>query len=291
MVQSNLDKRVLKLLEPSHSFRITDQILTAHAAQTAYILVGAYGGKPEIRDDLSIHLTERYNSAFLYRPDASAGDRQYNKIHIVPFGEVVPFKKNAPWLHKILMSFTPYDYDYSLDYGTEYTVFEMTADNQTYRFGVMICYEDVVAAIARNFTLADNGRKNVDWLLNISNDGWFVRFQDQKVLPSTELPQHTAICVFRAVENRVAILRSVNTGISCLIDTVGRIKNGFSAGNLPITAMERKGMAGWFADIVPIDQRITFFTSHGQWLDLLCRVAFGLCIVAAVAQKLVRKKN
>jgi apolipoprotein N-acyltransferase len=148
---------------------------------------------------------------------------------------------------------------------------------QTYRFSVMICYEDTVPAIARRFAVG-GGQKQVDWLVNISNDGWFVRFKDDAarpesnkvVCPSTELSQHAAICVFRAVENRLAVLRSVNTGISCLIDTVGRIRNGFVAGTLPREAMAREGMAGWFADKMPIDKRVTFFSKHGQWLDFCC---------------------
>ncbi|MHC4510552.1 MAG: hypothetical protein ACYTAO_16620, partial [Planctomycetota bacterium] len=110
----------------------------------------------------------------------------------------------------------------------------------------MICYEDTVPAIAREFALDERGRKGLDWLINISNDGWFVRFQQEQVLPSAELPQHAAVCVFRAVENRLAVLRSVNTGISCVIDSVGRIRDGYLAGTLPREAMARTGMAGWF---------------------------------------------
>ena len=143
----------------------------------------------------------------------------------------------------------------------------------------MICYEDSVPAIARKFALDEQGGKKVDWLVNISNDGWFVRFADGKVLPSTELTQHTAICVFRAVENRVAIVRSVNTGISCLIDTVGRIKNGYLAGDLPQKAMARQGVSGWFADRVSIDKRITFFSKYGQWLDFCCAIGFLSLII------------
>ena len=134
-------------------------------------------------------------------------------------------------------------------------------------------------AIARRFALNEQGRKRVDWLVNISNDGWFVRFKDGRVFPSTELAQHTAVCVFRAVENRLAVLRSVNTGISCLIDTAGRIKNGFLAGNLPNKAMDRTGCAGWFVDRVPIDKRTTFFSRYGQWLDFSCAVCLILLII------------
>ena len=73
--------------------------------------------------------------------------------------------------------------------------------------------------IARDFT-SDSGRarekKNIDILVAISNDGWFMH--------SAELEQHLAAAVYRAVENRIAIARSVNTGASALIDPNGHIR-------------------------------------------------------------------
>jgi len=289
MVQATLDSSVLRLLDPSHSYRVFDQTLREHAKDTAYVLVGAYGGVPEIKDEDTIHLAKRYNSAFLYRPDGRKADEYYSKIHLVPFGEVLPFRKTVPWLYNLLMKFTPYNYDYSLDYGSEYTVFEMSPPNEPdakpYRFGVLICYEDTVPAIARRFALDNKGHKRLDWLVNISNDGWFVGFEDDKVSPSAELPQHAAICVFRAVENRLPILRSVNTGISCLIDSLGRIREGYLAAspNFPIKPMNRTGMAGWFSDEMPIDKRVTVFSKYGEWLDYCCiGVFFSLIIVLVV---------
>jgi len=282
MVQKTLDKRVLNRLEPAYSCHQVNNILREHARDSAYVLVGAYGGTLK---ESSLELEERYNSAFLYQPDGRQAEQQYNKIHLVPFGEVVPFKKSCSFVHSLLMKFTPYDYDYSLDYGTDYTIFEMKNDvkgNKSYRFGVLICYEDTIPLIARRFVNVKSGSKSVDWLLNISNDGWFVRFKEEKVYPTTELAEHTAICVFRAVENRVAVVRSVNTGISCLIDSVGSIKNGFYSGTLVKKAMDREGMAGWFADKVPIDKRVSFFSKYGQWLDFCCAVFFGLFAAATM---------
>ena len=295
MVQATLDAGVLKLLDSSHPYKIFDRTLRDHSKDTAFVLVGAYGGTLRIGEDSTIQLAERYNSAFLYKSDGRQSDKHYNKIHLVPFGEVLPFRKSFPSLYKLLMKFTPYNYDYSLDYGREYTVFEMASgegqEARVYKFSVMICYEDTVPAIARRFVKSGQGKKQIDWLINISNDGWFVRFRDEKVFPSTELPQHAAICVFRAVENRLAVLRSVNTGISCLIDTLGRVKDGFWAGTLPQEAMARTGVAGWFADRVPIDKRITFFSKYGQWLDFCCEVCLILFIIVLLSAKLLGSKK
>ena len=292
MVPAILDNRILGLIAASTAERVFDQRLKDHARGRSYILVGATGGEPRVDEDGIIHLAKRYNSAFVYTPDGNRAGDQYNKIHLVPFGEVVPFKKSAPWLHSLLMKFTPYDFDYTLDYGTEYTIFEIAgSDRPDYRFGVMICYEDAVPYIARRFALDGRGGKRVDWLVNISNDGWFVRFKDDRVFPSAELAEHTAICVFRAVENRLAVVRSVNTGISCLIDTAGRLRNGFVAGTLPQRAMAREGMAGWFADKMPIDKRVTFFSKHGQWLDFCCAIFFVGCMIIAPLGRFFRKKR
>ena len=224
------------------------------------------------------------------------------------------------------MKFNPYGFDHSLDPGTEYTVFEMAArenkeishkdtdsqreldiskqqknssclgalvaeNKRVYKFSVIICYEATISDIVRRFALDKQGRKQIDWLINISNDGWFVRFKDGKVLPSTELAQHMAICVFRAVENRLSIVRSVNTGISCIIDTLGRVKNGSLAGTLPDKAIDRQGMAGWFVDKVPIDKRTTFFSKYGQWLNFCCALCLLLLIIIPVSASIIRNKK
>jgi apolipoprotein N-acyltransferase len=293
MVQGRLDPKILGLLAPSDTDKIFDKRLSEHSKNTAFVLVGAYGGTTEIQEDFTIRLAQRYNSAFLYQPDGRQSKKQYSKIHLVPFGEFVPFRKSFSFLYNLLMKFTPYDYDYTLDAGSEYTVFEMKnpSGRGLYKFSVMICYEDAVPAIARRFAIDKRGQKRLDWLVNISNDGWFVRFKNGKVLPSTELPQHAAICVFRAVENRLAVLRSVNTGISCLIDTLGHIHNGFIAGNLPQHAMARTGCAGWFVDRVTIDKRTTFFSKYGQWLDFCCAICLVSLIIVPPLRRFVRTKK
>ena len=281
MVTAHLDPVLLLALESDHNYRYLDQTIREAARNKAYILVGAYGAK---FDELNLEIAERYNSAFLYTPEGiQAGS--YNKIHLVPFGEVVPFKKSIPWLYDLLMTFTPYDYDYSLNYGTQYTIFNMKSTTnrnlRDYKFGVMICYEDAVPYIARKFVLDKNGKKRIHWLVNISNDGWFVRYDGKNITPSAELSQHAAVCVFRAVENRLPIIRSVNTGISCIIDSFGRINNGFLAGNLPKKALERTACQGWFVDRVHIDKRTTFFSRTGQWLGGTCSICLVVLVIGA----------
>jgi apolipoprotein N-acyltransferase len=291
MVQAILNQQVLRLLVDDHSYKIFDETIREHAKKGAFVLVGAYDGAPRY-DAGNIRLAKKFNSAFLYKPDGSQAPQKYSKIYLVPFGEMLPFS-NIPLVHKLFLKMSPYDFDYTIDAGTEYTVFEMQPQDadRTYRFSAMICYEDAVPFMAIKFAMDERGNKRINWLVNISNDGWFVRFENGKVLPATELSQHAAICAFRAVENRLAVLRSVNTGISCMIDTLGRIKDGYAAGNLPQKAFDRQGVTGWFADTVPIDSRTTFFSKHGQWLDFACQLSVVVIIIAQIAERFFLKRR
>ena len=291
MVQAILNPQILRLLVDDHSYKIFDETIREHAKKGAYILAGACDATPRY-DVNNIRLAQKFNSAFLYKPDGSQSPQKYSKICLVPFGEMLPFS-NIPLIHKLFLTMSPYDFDYTIDPGTEYTAFDMQTPgtNRKYRFSVMICYEDAVPVMARRFALDEKGQKQIDWLVNISNDGWFVRFENGKVLPATELSQHVAICAFRAVENRLAVLRSVNTGISCMIDTLGQIKDSYAAGNLPQKAFDRQGIKGWFADIVPIDARTTFFSKHGPWLDFTCQLCLVLIIIEIIIERLGLKRR
>ncbi|MBN2563252.1 MAG: apolipoprotein N-acyltransferase [Phycisphaerae bacterium] len=167
---------------------------------------------------------QTFNSAFLLEPGETRPVARYDKVHLVLFGEYVPFRYSYRPLYDWLNSMTPWGGDgveYSLTPGDSYTVFEFGAvsrDNQRYRAAVPICYEECMPYIARVFTRGggeSGGNKNIDMLLTISNDGWF--------LHAAELEQHLSTAVFRAVENRIPIARSVNTGASAQIHPNGKI--------------------------------------------------------------------
>lgn len=215
---------------------------------------------------------KRFNSALIYDRDGTQRSDRYDKIHLVPFGESVPFR-NATFLgvslhplYRFLNRLSPFSYggtyEYSLWSGDRYTVFELEHDGRVSRFGVPICYEDVMPYIARNFVW-DGATRRVDFLVNISNDGWF--------LHSDELPQHLAICAFRAIENRVTIARAVNTGISGFIDPNGRVfslveKNGRAVG---------PGVTGYSVANVMLDRRSSVYGRFGD-------VFAGACLAASL---------
>lgn len=215
-----------------------------------------------------------FNSAFVLRPDGSPPDR-YDKVHTVYFGETVPFRFGRfRFLYVWFNSLSPFGegrFEYSLTPGREFKVFEMATRSQNgrrYRFGIPICYEDVMPYIGRRFAIGPDGRKRVDFLLNISNDGWF--------LHSGELPQHLAICAFRAVENRVGIARAVNTGISGFIDADGRIHDLVADGAGRVCGPD---IDGWRVASIDVDSRCSLYSRTGDVFARLCFLLWGAVYV------------
>jgi apolipoprotein N-acyltransferase len=151
-----------------------------------------------------------YNSALLVDRGGKPAGR-YDKMHCVPFGEYVPLRDWFPWMKYI----APYDFDYSVTPGRQTTHFPLSfGPGRGYSFGVAICYEDTDPDRTRPYAGAD-GKPPVDFLLNISNDGWFDG--------TSEHDEHLAICRFRAVECRRSVGRAVNMGVSAVIDADGRV--------------------------------------------------------------------
>jgi apolipoprotein N-acyltransferase len=193
-------------------------------------------------------LPRSYNSAVLIdRSGRTAG--HYDKIHRVPFGEYVPLRDWLPWMD----AFAPYDFNYSISPGESLTRFALDG----YHFGVVICYEDTDPYLARQYVRPDRTGPMVDFLLNISNDGWFDG--------TSEHEQHLAICRFRAVECRRAIARAVNMGISAVIDGNGRVIA------LPGSSWaQSKKIATVLTASIPIDQRTSLYARWGDWLPGSC---------------------
>lgn len=192
--------------------------------------------------------TSRFNSALLILPDAQVAGR-YDKIHRVPFGEYVPLRDWLPWMD----TFAPYDFDYSIRPGERLTRLPLGK----HHFGVLICYEDTDPALARQYGRGDHGEPAADFLVNISNDGWFNG--------TSEHEEHLAICRFRAIECRRAVVRAVNMGISAVIDGNGRV----IALPGPTWAQSKK-VAAVLTAVIPLDGRSSLYVQWGDWLPWCC---------------------
>ena len=154
-------------------------------------------GSPNV--DLTAKEPVYFNSAYLIDADGDV-EGKYDKVHLVPFGEYVPFERWIPFIDKMVAQ-----------------VGDFRAGRQgntlmwkEHPVGMLICYEGIFSTLAR--AMARNGAQ---LLVNITNDAWFGR--------TGAAYQHFSMAVFRSVENRRYFARAANTGISGFIDPNGRI--------------------------------------------------------------------
>jgi apolipoprotein N-acyltransferase len=130
--------------------------------------------------------------------DGSSGG-EYRKMHLVPFGEMLPFQSILPALRNVDFGeadFTP---------GTEKTLFDAAG----HQFGVSICFEAIFPSMTRDLV-----RRGAEILVNITNDAWYGR--------TTAAWQHARMALVRSIEDGVCQLRAANTGISFVSDPYGR---------------------------------------------------------------------
>ncbi len=198
-----------------------------------------------------------FNASFLINPQGHLMAR-YVKRRLVIFGEYIPLARWLPflkWFTPIQGGFTP---------GHHAVQFKLSSLGvQT---SVLICFEDVFPQLGRSST-----QRDTDFLVNITNDGWFGHGAEQW--------QHATTALFRAVENRVPLIRCTNDGLTCWIDAYGRIRRifldqdgtiygaGFITVQIPIVPPEALGGR-------------TFYTRHGDLFGWCC-VAITCLLLAA----------
>ena len=190
-----------------------------------------------------------YNSAFLVNPGGQRVGR-YDKIHLVPFGEYVPFRRLLPFLSRVATGIASGDFTP----GEAPVIFPIDGR----RFGALICYEGIFPALSRD--LVNHG---ADLLVNVTNDAWFGR--------SGAPGQHLQMAVFRAVEERTGMARAANTGISALIQPTGEITA--RTGLFTMTQITGKVYPKLFR---------TFYARHGDVFAWACAAlaAAGLALAA-----------
>lgn len=197
-----------------------------------------------------------YNSAVLVRSDGTLTGR-YDKLHRVMFGEYIPLVETFPWLKKL----TPFGEGFGISAGETSAVFEC----QGFRFSPIICFEDTVPQLVRGIMNATTestpaGPRRVDFLVNLTNDGWFHG--------SSELDQHLITAAFRCVECRTPMVRAVNTGISAFIDGDGVVRKQA----VGLKTKEPKLDEAVVVDTVPLDSRQSLYLAGGDWFAGTCLV-------------------
>lgn len=202
--------------------------------------------------DRTAHGDVYYNAATLVLPDGTLQD-VYHKIHLVPFGEYVPLRKVLPfmkWLTPIPDSF---------ERGQRYTLFRV----HDVSFGAVICFEDVVAGLYRQFV-----KRGAEFMVNVTNDAWF------KTSPAAEM--HLANATFRTVENHRPLVRVTNHGVTCIVDEFGIVRERLA----PFT----EGAANWELS-VPRAQPQTFYTRFGDVFVAGCVLVTALGMAIALFRR------
>ena len=188
-----------------------------------------------------------YNGSVLFSPQGTRVET-YHKIHLVPFTEYFPFKKQLPGIYRLLLSFDAYLWEP----GDRRVVFH----HPLFTFSTPICFEDVFPDDVRRFV-----REGAEVILNLSNDYWS--------LTEAEGMQHAANAVFRAVENGRPIARAAASGLTCIVDPHGRI-----------TARSPFYTESFLIVDVPLSSsRHTLYTQWGDWFPV--SLALMLLFLAA----------
>ncbi len=198
-----------------------------------------------------------YDSAILVDGTGRILD-SYDKMVLVPFGEYIPFGDTFPQLYAML----PYTGRFDRGENREPLHFN------GHCLSVSICYEDIFPCQIR--ALMAGGREHCipEAMFNLTNDSWYGN--------TSEPIEHLALASFRSIENRRALVRATNTGISAFVDPLGRIA-------------KRSGV--WtketLVDRVPLMHGGTVYGLLGDWLGWLCA---GLVLVG-IGWAVRRKKH
>lgn len=267
-----------KLVEPFRNHEV-QRMLTDYSRMCGAAMV--IGLQAMVAEKSSLRT---YNSAAVIRPDTGYAGR-YDKIHRVIFGEYIPLKDLFPWLTDL----TPFGAGFGLDAGHEVRLFEYAGA----RFAPLICFEDTVPHLVRRMAAqTDAAGQKCDVLVNLTNDAWF--------RGSSELDQHLITSAFRAVENRMPLVRAVNGGISAFIDGNGEIREPAKILKMkepleglhpefeevhglrdPESGTWRRQFSGIIFGQAPLDPRSSLYLRFGDWFAIVCSSLSGLALVAS----------
>ncbi len=206
--------------------------------------------------DLVSGATNDYNSSFLISPKGSV-EAVYHKRRLVIFGEYIPLVRWLPFLRWLV----PEGDGFAS--GDKVVPFNLTGPEA--KVSPLICFEDAFPQEARAHVGADT-----DFLVNLTNDGWFGDGPEQK--------QHAVMALFRAVENGVPLVRCTNNGLTCWIDAQGRMREVLATGGSIYSA-------GYITPEIPLrdaNRGQTFYNQHGDCFAWSC---CGLSLAALTLRK------
>ena len=238
--------------------RLHKQIVTMIRESRAYFIIGS-SEYPKFAKQA--YKKGTYGNAALFFSPNGKYLGQYLKIHLVPFTEVLPHKEIIPWPDFIVPD---KDANFPIP-GKEIKLFEMNG----IKFGTLICWETLHPDLFRQFV-----KDGANFIVNITNEA---RYGETKASY-----QIAAMNVFRAIENRVPVVRAANTGISCFIDPYGRITGRVQNNDRHIF------VRGYLTKNILASQAKTFYTAYG---DVFAYMSLIIAIFAIAYSFLPRSKK
>ncbi len=196
---------------------------------------------------------ESYNASMLLEPGRRV-PQIYHKMRLVPFAERVPYIDYFPWLGNLTFSLSGIR---GWGKGRDASIMELSSPRHgKVLLANIICYESIFPTLVSEFV-----RKGARLLTLVTNDGWYGT--------SYGPYQHLAIGRLRCIENRRAMARCANTGLTVVIDKFGR-----TIAEVPWWQEES------LTAEVPLESRMTFYTTHP---DLLPKIALALSALLFIA--------
>ena len=166
-------------------------------------------------EDSTLKGDEIYNTVTLMK-GSTESYQMHRKMHLIPFGEYIPFRKTFPLFEWIAGGVIAADFTPGESYET------LTIEKNGHNIGVipLICFEDTIGRHARKFI-----QQEPQIMVNVTNDGWFY--------DSAEPTQHFNNAIFRCIELRRPLIRAANTGVSAFIDDRGSVYDRTSMSPYP----------------------------------------------------------
>ncbi|MDR0628103.1 MAG: apolipoprotein N-acyltransferase [Treponema sp.] len=238
--------------QPSYS--LVKELIDYLSAQEVPFVIGNDDARKDPAKNPEADHRVDYNAVMVFDKGTITG--VYRKLHLVPFTEHFPYKKQFPLIYEALEKADTHFWER----GDEATVFTVNG----LKFSSPICFEDSFGYLSRDFV-----RNGADLIVNLSNDAW-----------SNSLPaqmQHLSMALFRAVETRRSMVRSTASGQTCAIDINGAI-----------IAMAEPFAETQLTVQVPVITRDSWYTRYGDFLPRGCVAAAGLLLILGVGRGILK---
>ncbi|GAB6391686.1 MAG: apolipoprotein N-acyltransferase [Treponematales bacterium] len=244
------------------SWKLVKELLDYLAQKETPFVIGNDDARRELTPE-GVWERVDYNGAMLF--EKGVNTQLYRKLRLVPFTEHFPYRKQFPWIYQALVNADTHFWEK----GDEAKVFSLPIQDGKFvlQFSTPICFEDTFGYLSRDFV-----RNGAELIVNLSNDAW------SRSLPAQM--QHLSMAVFRAVENRRAMVRATASGQTCGIDPNGKV-----------LAMAAPFIETALTVEVPVLTGSSGYGKMGDALPLVCACAAAALLMMRIIQSRLGKSR